>query len=91
MVEAAAVPAARRAAPTPAIAPAEILPERRAFPNRYRIRQAGRERVLACVEDGGTWQLWLGFGPLPPALESALERHLFRVHRRAIAESRRPR
>ncbi len=46
----AAIPAARRAAPTPAIAPAEILPEPRAFPNRYRIRQAGRERVLACVE-----------------------------------------
>jgi hypothetical protein len=32
------------------VAPAEILPERRAFPNRYRIRRAGRERVLACVE-----------------------------------------
>jgi len=41
-------PPARRAAPAPA--PAEILPERRAFPNRYRIRRAGRERVLACVE-----------------------------------------
>jgi len=33
----------------------------------------------------------LGFGPLSPGLQAALERHLFRVHRRAIAESRRPR
>ncbi len=48
-------------------------------------------RVLASVTHGGGQQLWLRFGPLPPALESALERHLFRVHRRAIAESRRPR
>ncbi|MDH5834955.1 PilZ domain-containing protein [Luteimonas kalidii] len=34
---------------------------------------------------------WLRFDPLPPALEAALERHLFRIHRRAVAESRRPR
>ena len=33
--------------------------------------------------------LWLRFDPLGPALEAALERHLFRVHRRAVAESRR--
>jgi hypothetical protein len=26
---------------------------------------------------------------MPPGLESALERHLFRIHRRAVAESRR--
>ena len=45
--------------------------------------------VLAGVEHGQGRQLWLRFGPLTPALESALERHLFRVHRRAIAESRR--
>lgn len=47
--------------------------------------------VIAAVAHDGGQQLWLRFGPLPPALESALERHLFRVHRRAIAESRRPR
>lgn len=47
--------------------------------------------VLASVEHDQGRQLWLRFGPLTPALESALERHLFRVHRRAIAESRRPR
>lgn len=34
-------------------------------------------------------QLWLRTDPLPPSLETALERHLFRLHRRAIA--RRPR
>jgi hypothetical protein len=48
--------------------------------------------VLACgsVPDGST-RVWLRFGPLSQALQGALERHLFRVHRRAVAESRRPR
>ncbi|MDV3255649.1 MAG: PilZ domain-containing protein [Lysobacter sp.] len=47
--------------------------------------------VVASVAHGRGQQLWLRFGPLTPALESALARHLFRVHRRAIAESRRVR
>ena len=48
--------------------------------------------VLACdVDADGATRAWLRFGPLSPALEAALERHLFRVHRRAVAESRRPR
>ena len=48
--------------------------------------------VLACDPDGeGGYRLWLRFGPHSAALEAALERHLFRVHRRAVAESRRPR
>lgn len=47
--------------------------------------------VLASVTDGAGRQLWLRFQGLPTTLGSALERHLFRVHRRAIAESRRPR
>lgn len=48
--------------------------------------------VLACdTEVDGITRAWLHFGPLSPALEAALERHLFRVHRRAVAESRRPR
>jgi hypothetical protein len=47
--------------------------------------------VLASVADGDGHHLWLRFQSLPPALAAALERHLFRVHRRAIAESRRPR
>ncbi len=33
--------------------------------------------------------LWLRFDSLGQALQAALERHLFRVHRRAVAESRR--
>ncbi len=41
-------------------------------------------------DEGGT-RVWLRFDALPPALEAALERHLFRIHRRAVAESRRPR
>lgn len=48
--------------------------------------------VLACEVDAeGQARVWLRFGPLSPALLAALERHLFRVHRRAVAESRRPR
>jgi len=48
-------------------------------------------RVLAVepVADGS--RLWLRFEGLPPALAAALERHLFRLHRREIAERRRPR
>lgn len=40
--------------------------------------------VIAC-ESG---QVWLRFGPLTEAATSALERHLFRRHRRAVAERR---
>jgi len=32
---------------------------------------------------------WLAFEPLPPPLADALERHLFRLHRKQVAESRR--
>jgi len=41
-------------------------------------------RVIA-VEPGAERRLWLRVEPLPDPLEAALERHLFRVHRRAIA------
>lgn len=48
--------------------------------------------VIACdAGDDGRPRAWLGFEALSPSLEAALERHLFRIHRRAIAESRRPR
>lgn len=47
--------------------------------------------VLASVADADGHHLWLRFQGLPPALTASLERHLFRVHRRAIAESRRAR
>ncbi|HEY0505234.1 MAG TPA: PilZ domain-containing protein [Lysobacter sp.] len=35
--------------------------------------------------------VWLEFASLPPALAEALERHLFRLHRRQVAEARRQR
>ena len=63
------------------VQPSDWLPESLLLP----------ARVLAYVDSADARQLWLAFGSLPAALESALERHLFRVHRRAIAESRRPR
>jgi len=45
--------------------------------------------VVACAQENDGARLWLRFEGLSPGLSSALERHLFRVHRRAIAESRR--
>lgn len=48
-------------------------------------------RVLAIEPSPAGRRLWLAFDALPPALEALLERHLFRVHRRAVAGSRRPR
>jgi hypothetical protein len=47
--------------------------------------------VLACDPSAGRGTLWLRFDALSPNLAMALERHLFRVHRREIAELRRPR
>ncbi len=48
--------------------------------------------VLAEAADGsGGCFLWLQFEPMGDALEMALERHLFRLHRRQVAESRRQR
>lgn len=46
--------------------------------------------VLACAESSdGHYELWLGFTPDTCGLETALERFLFRQHRRQIAASRR--
>ena len=42
----------------------------------------------APLQDGGC-RVWLQFNPLPPNLQQALERHLFRLHRRELA-SRKP-
>ena len=63
------------------IQPADWLPEPLLLP----------ATVLACTGAGEDRRLWLRFGPLSPPLDLALERHLFRVHRREIAERRRPR
>lgn len=39
--------------------------------------------------DGNVTRVWLRFGPLSPSMEDALERHVFRIHRREVAEIRR--
>ena len=45
--------------------------------------------VIACAPgDDGTPHQWLQFGPLPESTRAALERHVFRQHRRAVAERR---
>ncbi|WP_369938768.1 PilZ domain-containing protein [Xanthomonas medicagonis] len=48
-------------------------------------------RVLAEAAAAGSFHLWLRFETQPPGLQEALERHLFRLHRRQIADSRRAR
>jgi hypothetical protein len=48
-------------------------------------------KVLAEAASGGRFHLWLRFETQPQGLEEALERHLFRLHRRQIADSRRTR
>jgi hypothetical protein len=48
-------------------------------------------RVLATESSAEGTRLWLRFDGLPAGLTAALERHLFRLHRREIAERRRPR
>ena len=63
------------------VQPSDALPEALQLP----------ARVLAIEPSPAGRRVWLAFDALPPALEAALERHLFRVHRRAIAGSRRPR
>jgi len=46
--------------------------------------------VLAEAATGaGSCFLWLRFAPMSDGLEMALERHLFRLHRRQVADSRR--
>lgn len=45
--------------------------------------------VIASQSSGDKARLWLRFEPLTTNTASALERHLFRQHRRAIAERRR--
>jgi len=62
--------------------PSDTLPEALLLP----------AHVLAVDStDAGNPRAWLRFDPLPPALEALLERHLFRLHRRAVAERRRQR
>lgn len=45
-------------------------------------------RVLARADAGDRHCLWLAFDSMPDALSDAMERHLFRLHRRQIAAQR---
>lgn len=63
------------------VQPSDALPEAIQLP----------ARVLAIEPAPAGCRAWLAFDPLPAALADLLERHLFRVHRRAVAEARRPR
>lgn len=63
------------------VQPSDALPEPIELPG-----------MVLAVEPAATGRrLWLRFDALPVSLESMLERHIFRVHRRAVAESRRGR
>lgn len=74
--------AATGAAGTLAVQPADWLPENVELP----------VTVLAESASGsGGFFLWLRFGELGSGLEVALERHLFRLHRRQVADARRAR
>lgn len=48
-------------------------------------------RVLAHQVHDDSQQLWLAFDDLNPGLQAVLERHLFRLHRRQVAQNRRQR
>ena len=51
-----------------------------------------KRKVIAEAADGsGGHFLWLRFQRLGDGLEMAMERHLFRLHRRQVAEARRAR
>lgn len=63
------------------IQPSDALPEAMQLP----------ATVLAVEPSPAGRRVWLRFDALPASLEDALDRHLFRMHRRAIAESRRHR
>jgi len=47
------------------------------------------EVLAEAASPAGSHYLWLRFGALGDSLEMALERHLFRIHRRQVAEARR--
>ena len=74
--------AAVGAAGTLALQPGDWLPEHLELP----------VTVLAEAASGtGGYFLWLRFESLGAGLEAALERHLFRLHRRQVADARRSR
>ncbi|WP_140721434.1 MULTISPECIES: PilZ domain-containing protein [Gammaproteobacteria] len=70
------------AAGTLSLQPADWLPENIELPVAV---------VAEAASGTGGFFLWLRFGELGPGLEAALERHLFRLHRRQVADARRAR
>jgi hypothetical protein len=46
-------------------------------------------RIIAIEPLGAKYQIWCRFEQLDLATEMALERHIFRIHRRQVAEARR--
>jgi hypothetical protein len=57
--------------------PLAWLPQRLELPVTCIAQEAG---------EAGSTRVWLRFSPQPPGLEQALERHLFRLHRRELAK-----
>lgn len=51
------------------------------------VELPGHVHAVSTTPDG-RHHLWLRFDPMGPGLADALERHLFRLHRRQIAEAR---
>ena len=94
--------AARFAAVVAVTFPGTPLPKARFLGMPLRRGTAGQFRIQPCdwlpealvlparvaAADAGSRTLWLHFDPLTPGLTQALERHLFRVHRREIAGRR---
>lgn len=78
---------ARLQLPAPPAVPAGVLrvhlDPRLPQPLELPVRVVGTEAI------GTGWLAWMRFEDLDPALEAALERHVFRRHRRAVAEARR--
>lgn len=73
------------------VQPADWLPSPLVLPATVLACEAAAPGLAAHASGIAGHAAWLRFDALPAPLEAALERQLFRLHRRAIAESRRPR
>lgn len=73
------------------VQPADWLPSPLVLPATVIACDADASELAAHASAIAGPVAWLRFDPLPGSLEAALERQLFRLHRRAVAESRRPR
>lgn len=73
------------------VQPADWLPSPLVLPATVLACEAAAPEFAAHASAATGPVAWLRFDALPSPLEAALERQLFRLHRRAVAESRRPR